>query len=260
MARRALCLCLLPVLLLAVAGLLPPLAQPPEYHQFAEQRQCFGVPHCLDTLSNLPFLAAGAAGLLFLGRASAARQFIDRREMTAYRLFFVAVLGVGLASGYYHLAPDNARLVWDRAAIGVALMAWFAAIIGERASLRWGRRLLTPLLAAGLAGALYWGWSEAAGRGDLRPYLVVQLLPLLGVPLLLWLYPPRYSGDRDLVVVLCLYPLALACDLLDRPIAELLGSVGGHTLKHLLAAGAAAWVLLGLARRRPWPAPAGAPP
>jgi hypothetical protein len=251
MARRALWLCLLPVLLLVIAGLLPPIAQPPEYHQFAEQRHCFGVPHCLDTLSNLPFIAAGLVGLVFLGRASAARHFIDRQEMTAYRLFFAAVIGVGLASGHYHLAPDNAGLLWDRATIAVALMAWFAAIIGERASLAWGRRLLWPLVAAGLAGALYWGWSEQAGRGDLRPYFVVQLLPMLGVPLLLWLYPPRYSGDRDLVVVLCLYPLALAGDLLDRPIAELLGVVSGHTLKHLLAAAAAAWVLRGLRRRRP---------
>lgn len=257
MARRTLWLGLLPALLLAVASLLPPIAQPPEYHHFAEQRRCFGVPHCLDTLSNLPFLAVGAAGLLFLGRAGAVRRFVDRRQMTAYRLFFAAVVLVGLASGYYHLAPDNGRLVWDRAAIGVALMAWFVAILGERASLTWSRRLLWPLLAAGLAGALYWGWSEAAGRGDLRPYFVVQLLPLLGVPLLLWLYPPRYSGDRDLVVVLCLYPLALAADLLDRPLAELLGVISGHTLKHLLAAAAAAWVLVGLARRRPL---AGAPP
>ncbi len=251
MARRALWLCLLPILLLAISALLPPIAQPPEYHQFAEQRRCFGVPHCLDTLSNLPFLATGLAGLLFLGGAGAARHFVDRREMTAYRLFFAAIIGVGLASGYYHLAPDNARLVWDRAAIGVALMAWFAALLGERASLRWARRLLLPLLAAGLAGALYWGWSEQAGRGDLRPYFVVQLLPMLGVPLLLWLYPPRYSGDRDIVVVLCLYPLALAGDLLDRPIAELTGQVGGHTLKHLLAASAAFWVLRGLRCRRP---------
>jgi hypothetical protein len=260
MARRALWLCLLPVLLLAIAGLLPPIAQPPEYHQFAEQRQCFGVPHCLDTLSNLPFIAVGLAGLIFLGRAGAARHFADPSQMTAYRLFFAAVLGVGLASGYYHLAPDNARLVGDRAAIGIALMAWFAALIGERASLAWGRRLLLPLLAAGLAGALYWGWSEQAGRGDLRPYFLVQLVPLLGVPLLLWLYPPRDSGDRDLVVVLCLYPLALACDLLDRPIAELTDLVGGHTLKHLLAAGAAAWVLRGLSRRQPLPGRPGAPP
>ena len=106
MARRALCLCLLPALLLALAALLPPLAQPPEYHQFAAQRPCFGVPHCLDTLSNLPFLAAGGAGLLFLGRAGAARQFIDRREMTAYRVFFAAVLGL-FAVGCTQPAANN---------------------------------------------------------------------------------------------------------------------------------------------------------
>ena len=79
----------------------------------------------------------------------------------------------------------------------------------------------------------------------------MQLMPMLLVPLLLWLYPPRYSGARDILVVLCLYPLALLCDLLDRPIAHWVGFVSGHTLKHVLAAGAAAWVVVGLRRRRP---------
>jgi hypothetical protein len=79
----------------------------------------------------------------------------------------------------------------------------------------------------------------------------MQLVPMLFVPLLLWLYPPRYSGVRDILVGGCLYPLALLCDLLDRSIADLLGFVSGHTLKHVLAAGAAAWVVIALRRRRP---------
>ena len=115
----------------------------------------------------------------------------------------------------------------------------------------WGRRLLPLLLLAGLASVGYWGWSEHLGQGDLRAYGLMQLMPMLLVPLLLWLYPPRYSGARDILVVLGLYPLALLCDWLDRPIAHWAGFVSGHTLKHVLAAGAAAWVVVGLKRRRP---------
>jgi hypothetical protein len=170
--------------------------------------------------------------------------------MLPYLLFFLATVAVGFASGYYHLAPDNDRLAWDRAAIAVALMSWFAAIIGERVGITWGLRLLPWLLAAGLGSVAWWSWSEASGHGDLRPYGLIQLIPMAFVPLLLRLYPPRYSGDRHILAVLVLYLLAMVCDFLDRPIADLTGSVGGHTIKHLLAAGAAYEVVFMLKARR----------
>lgn len=250
MRGRALVLWALAAVLAVAAWLLPPIPQPHSYHQFADQSVCFGISHCLDTLSNLPFILAGLAGLAFLAGRSGREVFAERREMLPYVLFFLAAVAVGFASGYYHLAPDNGRLVWDRAAIAVALMSWFAAIIGERVGISWGLRLLPWLLAAGLGSVAWWGWSEAAGHGDLRFYGLMQILPMALVPLLLRLYPPRYSGDRHILAVLAFYLLALACDFLDRPIADLTGSVGGHTIKHLLAAGAAYWVVVVLKKRR----------
>lgn len=251
MDRRALGLWLLLATLLAGAWLLPPIPQPQAYHDFADESVCLSVPHCLDTLSNLPFALAGLGGLAFLAGSRGRRAFIDPRERLPYLLFFLSVVLVGFASGHYHLAPDDARLVWDRAAISAAMMSWLAAIMGERVGPAWGLRLLAPLVLAGLAATGYWGWSEAAGRGDLRPYLLVQLAPMLFVPLLLRVYPARYSGARDIMAVLVLYAVALACDFLDRPIFGITGFVGGHTIKHLVAATAAGWVAVGLARRLP---------
>ena len=59
--------------------------------------------------------------------------------------------------------------------------------------------------------------------GDLRPYLLMQLYPVLLIPLLLRLYPPRYSGDRVILTVVGLYLLALLFDLGDRPVFALTG-------------------------------------
>lgn len=244
----------LALLLAVLAGFtwaLPRIPQPPEYHRFADQRLCFGLPNCLDTVSNLPFLLAGLAGLRFLSGSSARRAFIEPGEALPYALFFFATILVGFGSGFYHLAPDNGRLVWDRAAIALALMAWLAAIAGERLGPAAGLRLLPPLIAGGLGSVAYWGFSEAHGLGDLRPYGLMQLVPMLLVPLLVWLYPPRYSGDRDILAVSGLYFLALLCDLSDRLIFTLTnGLVSGHTIKHLAAALAAYWVVLRLQRRR----------
>ncbi|MDP1607107.1 MAG: hypothetical protein Q8L93_10800 [Rhodocyclaceae bacterium] len=243
---------LLAALLAALALALPPFAQPVQYHDFADQRACFGLPNCLDTASNLLFVLAGGGGLLFLRGAAARHAFTDLRERALYAGFFGAVALIGLASGYYHLAPDNAGLAWDRAAIMLAFMVWFAAIIGERIGRQVGLRLLPLLLLAGLASVAYWYWSETQGSGDLRFYLLMQLLPILLIPLLLWLYPPRYSGGWIIPAVIGLYLLALLLDLTDHAVFALTnGLVSGHTAKHVVAALAALMVLRYLRRRRP---------
>ena len=248
--RKALGLWLLAAALAGLTWLLPRIPQPLQYHHFADQRACFGVVNCFDTASNALFALAGLAGLHFLFSETGRRTFIDSREALPYRLFFLAAILVGLGSGFYHLAPDNSRLVWDRAAISLALMSLFAAILCERVSLAAGLRLLPLLFAAGLGSVGYWSWSEMRGIGDLRTYGLVQFYPMLLIPLLLWLYPPRYSGDKDILAVIGLYLLALLCDLTDHQVAALTGVVSGHTAKHIIAALAMYWVVVRLKRRR----------
>lgn len=245
---RALGLWLLVGALAGLAWMLPPIAQPPGYHDFADQRVCWGLPRCLDTASNALFVLAGALGLRFVQRGQGAWR--DRREAWPYGLFFLAMILVGAGSGYYHLAPDNARLLGDRLAMMLAFMAWFAAVVCERVGPRAGLRLLPLAIAAGLGSAAWWGWSEARGMGDLRSYLLMQVYPVLLVPLLLCLYPPRYSGDRTILAVVGLYLLALLFDLGDRPVFALTGGrVSGHSIKHAVAALAVLGVLLHLRQR-----------
>lgn len=251
---KAFSLWLLAAVLTGVAFMLPRIAQPLWYHDFADQRACYSLPNCLDTATNALFVLAGLAGLVFLHSTlrstSAQRTFIDPREALPYALFFFATILVGFGSGFYHLAPDNGRLVWDRAAVALALMAWLAAILCERVDIKVGLRLLPLLVIAGLGSAFYWGWSETQGLGDLRPYGLAQLTAMLLIPLLLWLYPPRYSGDRNILTVIGLYALVLLFDFSDRPVFVLTGGlISGHTIKHVIAALAAYWVVLHLRRR-----------
>ena len=39
---------------------LPPLLQDQTYHQFADQRELFGIPNFWNVISNLPFVAVGS--------------------------------------------------------------------------------------------------------------------------------------------------------------------------------------------------------
>ena len=86
-------------------------------------------------------------------------------------------------------------------------------------------------------------YTEQLGRGDLRLYGLVQFLPLILLPLVLLMYPPRWSRGADYWMVGGWYLLAKLLELFDRNVFNLTGGISGHTLKHLSAAMAAWWLL-----------------
>ncbi len=234
----------------AAAGavfLLPPIPQDPSYHNFADQRRLAGIANALDVLSNIPFALVGGMGLLFV--CNARKALAGHRERLPYAAFFLGVLLTGAGSAFYHLAPDSGRLVWDRLPMALAFTALLAAVLTERVSLRAGPWLLAPLALLGMGSVAYWHWTELLGRGDLRPYILVQYYSLLALAMTLVLFPPRYSRAPGFAVALFLYGLAKVFELLDAPIYNLAGLASGHTLKHLTAA-AAVYVLLHMLQHR----------
>jgi hypothetical protein len=217
----------------------------------ADARSCLGIPNCLNVVSNLPFAIVGVLGLavVFRWRMDPARPFRDPWERWPYAALFGGVALTALGSAYYHLAPDNARLVWDRLPMAVGFMALLTALLTERVSLRLGQRLFGPLLLFGTGSVAYWYWTELQGRGDLRLYVFVQYGSLLLIALLVLLYPARYPGTRYLVGALVAYAGAKWFEAVDERIFALGGLVSGHTLKHIAAAGAVA-CLIGMLRAR----------
>ncbi len=250
---RARLLIALSVLMVAVAALVTPVAQDPAYHHFADQRALHDVPNFLNVASNLPFLLAGALGLTFLARNrrdGRADTFVTPADRRPYWPFFTGVALTGLGSAYYHWQPDNATLFWDRLPMTIAFMALLASVIGERISRRGGARGLWPLLIVGVGSTLYWHLGEMRGAGDLRAYGLVQFGSMVLVPLILVLFPARYTGTPDLWISMGWYGLAKGFEYLDHGLLRLT-AVSGHTWKHLASAASAYWILRMLARRRP---------
>jgi hypothetical protein len=131
---------------------LPPIPQWPSYHNFADHRTWLGIPNFGNVASNLAFAVVGIWGLTFLLRLNpqtAAQYFVDPRERWPYTLAFFGMLLTAFGSAYYHLAPNNARLVWDRIPMTVVFGSLVAAVIAERISVQAGMRLLPFLLAIG---------------------------------------------------------------------------------------------------------------
>ncbi len=223
---------------LALAG---PIHLPQGYHRFADSRSLLGVPNAWDVLSNLGFLLVGVAGLSIAAKlpATPARLW--------WRIFSAAVLAVSVGSAWYHLAPDDARLVSDRLPIALACSALLAAVLCERFRLK-------PLSAHALGMLLALAaWASVAVipvlGGDLRPYLVLQLVVLLVIPALNWAHRVPCTEQIGFAAASLCYVLAKLVEVGDAHVFEATGWFSGHSLKHLFSALACAAVV-GVLRRR----------
>ena len=241
----------LPLLLtsaLAIALLVHgPIAQLAHYHDFADQRAGLGLPNLADVLSNAGFALLGLWGLLTLW--SKRREAAIKAGWPGYCLFLVGLTLTALGSTYYHLAPDNARLVWDRLPIALACAGLLAGVRAEMQT-ESHARLVTFLLACfAVASVAWWHFTGQQGAGDLRPYLLLQGLPLILIPLWQTIYRAPSADRAAFAAALFLYVLAKVAEMHDHELLEMLGWLSGHTLKHLLATGAAAVLVNRLVQR-----------
>jgi len=213
---------------------LPPLLQDQSYHQFADQRELFGVPNFWNVASNLPFIVVGAIGLAQI-----------RRDATTFVLF-AGIFLTGFGSSYYHLDPNDETLFWDRLPMTLCFAAILAAVVEERVDAKAGAMLLRPLLAIGIFSLLLWRWTD-----DLRLYAWAQFFPFLALLLILSLFPAKYTDTPYWVGAAALYALAKLLEYYDHEVYSFGGIVSGHTLKHLAAAAACFAILKLFQVRRP---------
>jgi len=237
MSKASLSLLLVTVTAIASMAFVEPIAQDPAYHHFVDQRQWWLIPNTLDVLSNLPFVFVGIMGL---------QHCALHREHALFWPFlavFIGVFSTAYGSAYYHWAPANGTLIWDRLPMTIAFMGLFTMVLADRIDARWTKALL-PLLLVGVTSVWYWGWTEAQGAGDLRLYALVQFLPMLLIPLILILYRAPRRDFGCYIGLICCYGLAKLLEYFDVSVFELTAMVSGHTLKHLAAAMATLFLYL----------------
>ena len=224
----------LTVIAVVAAVLLPAVRQPLEYHDFADHRHAYGIDNFLDVVSNGGFLVFGLMGLLIIGNGRAC--FERPAERWPYVIFFAGLVLTAVGSGYYHLAPNNETLFWDRLPMTIAFMGLVAAQIVDRISVRAGLVLLPPALLIGAASVIYWLITERMGAGNVIPYGILQAYTILVVLLLAIVNPSRYTRGNDIYWVFAWYALAKVLETFDEDVLALSGMVSGNTLKHVAAA------------------------
>jgi hypothetical protein len=231
-----------------------PIVQFAHYHAFADQSVMAGLPHAADVLSNLPFLLIAIWGGWHLWPQR------DHPALKAgyagYRLFLIGLFLTAFGSSFYHLAPDNARLVWDRLPIALVCAGLLAAVRAETRPTVNGEWNAVLLGLFAIASVAWWAVTERLGTGDLRPYLLLQAMPLVLIPLWQTIYRAPRADRQAFVIALLLYAIAKVTEIQDHEILSITHVISGHTLKHLLAAMATGVLVSRLIQRVKAPAAA----
>ncbi len=226
-----------------------PYPQDPNYYLFADSRTILSVPNFWNVLSNLPFMFIGIWGFRLV--LSLAKTLDGFELKNAYLVFFTGVFLTAFGSGYFHYEPGDGTLFWDRLPMTIAFSGLFAAVIGEYGSKVTANRCLPIFLLIGVGSVLYWQWSESIGAGDLRPYAIVQFLPMLAIPAILVMSKGRNDIGRYVWLMIAFYVIAKLLEQFDVGVYEGTQVMSGHALKHVFAAVGPAILAVGLSKRMP---------
>jgi len=222
-----------------VAAFASPISQDQAYHAFGDHRHLLGVDNFWNVVSNLPFVLVGLLGLHECWRQTSGGKMphVVMYELPSITVtFFAGVLLTGLGSAYYHLDPNNHTLIWDRLPMTISFMAFFSLIIGCHVGYKAAKIMALPLLLAGLGSVVYWRNTEFLGVGDLRPYALVQFLPILLIPVIMTGSGAKALRAAVIWKIIGLYMLAKALEHWDVQIYLGLGSeMSGHAIKHVAA-------------------------
>ena len=227
----------------------PEISQDFRYHDFADKRPYLGIPNFLNVASNTLFCLIGLWGFLALILKKEPLALTGEKSLAL--LFTLALLLTGIGSAVYHLNPSHYTLVYDRVAISLAFTSFFSYLITERLFPKVGLVLSPLFIALGIFSVIYWYQTELMGLGDLRPYLLVQIIPLVSLLLIPLLFPSLKRFNSYLFITFFLYLIAFAFELIDAPLFDVTNnSISGHTLKHLTAAISSILLVLYLIRKK----------
>ncbi|KAL0801516.1 hypothetical protein Bca101_056692 [Brassica carinata] len=249
------------VIFLVLMIVTPTISQSQAYHDFADQRSFFGIPNALNVVSNFPFLIIGLLCLVLcyypdyfrFRHVTISSPHPRVREKVGWTCFFVGVTAVAFGSSYYHLHPDDARLVWDRLPMTIAFTSIMAIFVIERIDEHKGTYSIVPLLLAGIVSILYWRQVLNDKPNDTVQITILRVemfVLCIVIPLMAILLPPMYTHSTYWIWAAGFYVLAKVEEAADKPIYSWTHHIlSGHSIKHLCAAMVPVFLTLMLAKR-----------
>ena len=229
------------MMLAAAMGLIAwgPILLTAQMHQYADNRSWFGLPGAANIWVNVVMFAAGAWGW----KTTQASHWSTQLR-TPWQLFQLCVMVSAVMSALYHASPGDCLFVLTHVFTASGFVMLTLGMLAERVHPRFGSPGLCwfVLLSVALTGGLMLLGRSPDAAVDMRPLLLLEIIPVLVIPAGALGLPGHFTHALDWVVVLTLYALAKLLETNDAFILEASGWVSGHTLMHLMLAAAAAWM------------------
>lgn len=235
LGRRCALILLVSMTLAVMMGLLAwgPIPLSAQVHRYADERSLLGMPGAANIWVNLVTFAAGAWGW---SATRASRWPAQLR--TPWQLFHLCAMLSALASGLYHSRTGDALFVLTHVFTASGFMMLTLGMLAERVHSRFGSLMACVLVLSGIAmtGLLMLLGPSGQNGLDMRPLLLLEVIPVLVIPAGALSLPGRFTQAFDWVVVLTLYALAKLLRSSDALVLEMSSWISGHTLMHLMLA------------------------
>jgi hypothetical protein len=208
-------------------------------HDYAGQRPWLGLADAANVLANAPMFFLGAWGWV----ATKASRWPAKLQ-APWCLFHLFAMSSAVAAAVYHALPGDLLFVLSHVCMTSCFVVLTLGVLAERVDARFGTVGLCRLaiLAVALAGCGMWIGRAAGGGLDMRPLILLQIIPVLLIPTGALGLPGSSTRAFDWIIVLALYAFAKLLEAGDETIFRATGWLSGHTLMHLALAAAVGWM------------------
>ncbi|CAI8599403.1 unnamed protein product [Vicia faba] len=209
----------------------PPIPRSLNHHRFADVRNLLGVPNTLNVMTNFPFLVVGVLGFVF-ALDGTFFNISSQGEVWSWVVFYSGMIGIAFGSAYYHLKPDNHRVIWDILPMTVAFSSLMSCLVFERFGQRTGLCCLFALLVSAFLCVLH-----ERVYNDIRFCVMFQLILPLAIPAVAFMYRSKYTHSGYWFLSTGIYLLAKFQGITDKKIFRVNNYfITGHSLEHLCLA------------------------
>ncbi|XP_058781129.1 uncharacterized protein LOC131655251 [Vicia villosa] len=209
----------------------PPIPRSLNHHRFADVRNLLGVPNTLNVMTNFPFLVVGVLGFVF-ALDGTFFNISSQGEVWSWVVFYSGMIGIAFGSAYYHLKPDNHRVIWDTLPMTVAFSSLMSCLVFERFGQRTGLCCLFALLVSAFLCVLH-----ERIYNDIRFCVMFQLILSLAIPAVAFMYRSKYTHSGYWFLATGIYVLAKIQGITDKKIFRVNNYfITGHSLEHLCLA------------------------
>jgi hypothetical protein len=213
-----------------------PIQQDESYHHFADTTCLIQINNFWNVVSNIGFIFTGLYGFAIINKYQI--------NTAINYVLFAGIILTGIGSAYYHYAPNNTTLVWDRLPMTIVFTTFFAQLYSCYISNKTGKIIWISSLVLGIISVFYWQYTESIHQGDLRLYAIVQYLPMLLLLVILAFHYKQFPFLlHPIAMVILFYILAKLFEHFDKTIFENTQCIGGHPFKHIAAAVASFYIV-----------------